>query len=138
MQRRSLAKKNSGGKASKGKGSKQTDAQAGEGLGSDTDEGVPIDVAPDVWHIMVAGTLSRLGLQLQKALLEEKIIAFVVEWCETPHRKNAGVAYKDTCILYDDENDAIRNVTRSPANNIYIRVPHPLMDPVLELSLIHI
>ena len=92
----------------------------------------PLESALIHWNVLVAEALSKVGLHLQKALLEEKIISFIVEWCETPIRKRPGVAYADACILYDHDKCPVRHVQRSPDNDIYLRIPHPLLDPVLE------
>jgi len=87
---------------------------------------------PLLWHIHVAGSLSRVGLQLQKALMEDKIISLIVEWCETPPARRPGIAYTDTSVLYDVDDNPVKHVTKSPSNDIYLRIPHPLLDPVLE------
>jgi len=107
----------------------------GKGGDGDVDEDGDAADAPGVpvhWNILVAEALSKVGLQLQKALLEERIISFIVEWCDTPMIKNAGVAYVDCCIEYDKGDIVVRHVEKSPANNIYCRIPHPLLDPVLD------
>ena len=43
--------------------------------------------APSHWPIITAEALSRVGLQLQKELLEERVYSYLIEWC-------------DTCLLY--------------------------------------
>ena len=108
--------------------------KGGGGPNEDQDEEAAAPAVPDVsisWTILVAEALSKVGLQLQKALLEEKIISFIVEWCETPMAKIPGVAYVDTCVVYDKDDVTVQHVDKNPAKNIYIRIPHPLLDPVL-------
>ena len=82
------------------------------------------------WNIHTATALSKIGLQIQKALLEERIISFVIEWCDTPHQAVPGVAYSDTCVTYDRGGNHVITANKSPRNNIYLRIPHPLLDPL--------
>ena len=85
------------------------------------------------WTMYVAQGMSRVGLQIQRELLDEKIINYFIEWCETPSQKAPAVAYEDVCFVYRDaENTCMTRVGRSPANHIYIVIPHALCDPVLE------
>ena len=50
---------------------------------------------------------------------------------QTPSCRKPGCAYLDTCLAYVDEPDRVTvEVDRSPTNNIYLRIPHALMDPV--------
>ncbi len=88
--------------------------------------------APVHWNILVAGALNRVGLQIQKEMLEERIISFVIEWCETPDVRAPGCCYVDVCVLYDSLGENARFVSKSPTNNVYLRIPHPLLDPVLD------
>ena len=85
------------------------------------------------WNIITAHALSRVGLQLQRELLDEKLFSYILEWCETPSARRPGCCYADTCVLYDCEDGVtVRHVSMSSANNVYLRIPHPLLDPVLD------
>ena len=86
------------------------------------------------WPLAVAEMLAKVAGPLQKDLLEERsLIRFIVAWCETPSQRVPGVAFEDVNILYDQSPDSIcKFVEPSPHNNIYVRIPHPLRDPVLE------
>jgi len=88
---------------------------------------------PGNWTLITAQSVSRLGLQLQKGLLEDRLVSFLIEWCETPDVRSPGVCYKDCCVLYEVEGSFkfFQNVTMPTENNIYLRIPHPLLDPVL-------
>lgn len=88
------------------------------------------------WTMVTAQSVSKLGLQLQKGLLEEKLVSYLIEWCETPDIRRPGVCYSDSCILYEVEGttDIIKHVEMSTDNSIYLRIPHPLLDPVLEAT----
>ena len=157
--------------------------------------------------IFVAVNLMKVGLLLQKELMEEKIFSYIVAWrwsyvfyfhtqfrsssilallllrmicewicfavahqeserfivagvqtlpnvlssslcvqtrvffgillirCQTPSRRRPGCAYLDTCVLYvDGQDEIVREASRSPNNEIYLRIPHPLMDTVQEAA----
>ncbi len=86
--------------------------------------------APMHWPSHTATALSKVGLQLQKELLDERVITYIIEWCETPDERAPGVAYTDTCVLYDHEGQNAVHAKKGPSNNIYLRIPHSLMDPV--------
>ena len=53
--------------------------------------------------------------------------------CNTPSVRKPGCAYLDTCVAYlDEDGQLMQEVDRDPGNNIYVRIPHPLLDPVLD------
>ena len=37
--------------------------------------------------------------------MEDKIFSLVVEWCESPQTRTAGVAYKDCAVVYGTSPD---------------------------------
>lgn len=85
------------------------------------------------WNIFTAQELRKVGIQLQRQLLEEKLYAYITEWCETPSPQAPGCVYTDACVLYGSgPGDTVQFVQKSPDHNIYIRVAHPLLDPVLD------
>jgi hypothetical protein len=43
----------------------------------------------------------------------------------------SGCCYADTCVLYDVADHTLQHVITSPDNHVYVRIPHPLLDPVL-------
>ena len=52
--------------------------------------------------------------------------------CSTPSVRRPGCAYLDTCVSYIDTAErTLVEVDRSPDNNIYVRIPHALLDPIL-------
>ncbi len=90
------------------------------------------DAPPKRWPIYTAQALSRIGLSIQKELLGERLIAYVIEWCETESRMQPGCCYRDASIVYDDTSECHVSFTdRGPQNNIYVRIPHPLLCPVV-------
>ncbi|CAE7810987.1 unnamed protein product [Symbiodinium sp. CCMP2592] len=86
------------------------------------------------WPLAIAEMISKISGPMQKGLLEERsLLRLVVEWCDTPSEREAGCAFADCCILYDrGPNELCTFALPSPANNLYMRIPHPLRDPVLE------
>ena len=93
------------------------------------------NAADSGWPLYIADMVSRISGPLQKELLDERhLLRFLVEWCNTPSKRQPGVAYSDCCLLYDQGDELCRCVQPSPHNNIYMRIPHPLRDPVLEES----
>ena len=86
------------------------------------------------WTLRTARTISKLNGHLQRALLQPNIVTYYTEWCETPDQREPGVTFTDTCLLFDRGEKIVEHVAKLPANNVYIHIPHPLLDPVLETS----
>lgn len=85
------------------------------------------------WTLKLAASVWRACQSLRGDMMHDKIIALLVEWCETPSPATAAVAYQDTCVKYDTSRSLpVQHVQKSPANNCYIYIPHPLLDPVLD------
>ena len=82
------------------------------------------------WNIFTAESISVVGLRMQAALLEGKLITYLVEWCETPSVRQPGVAYDGVSVLYDKDGQIVTLVSPSASNNIYMCIPHSLLDPV--------
>ncbi|CAE7796366.1 unnamed protein product [Symbiodinium sp. CCMP2592] len=86
----------------------------------------------------LADALSKIGLAMQRQLLEDRIFNLVVEWCDTPQVRAAGCSYQDCAVMYDLKSDQpVTMVGDSPNNNLYLHIAHPLMqrglpDPVLK------
>ncbi|CAE8584402.1 unnamed protein product [Polarella glacialis] len=88
---------------------------------------------PSSWPIWIAQALRKVGMQVQRELLEGRLLTYFIEWCDPPVSKKAGVCYADTCILYDvSDSLLVHHVEPSPKNDIYVYIPTPLLDPVLE------
>ena len=111
----------------------EVDEAAGEdsmpppGLGDRTS-----DQVPNQWPVYTAQALSKVGASMQRELLDDKLFTYISRWCNSPNPARPGCAYTDVSVLYDVDGEwPVVHVPRSPDNNIYIRIPHPLMDPVL-------
>ena len=68
---------------------------------------------------------------MQRELLDDKLISFMIEWCETPDRRKPGIAYEDVAVLYDNVSGPVKLVKLAQEHDIYMRIPHPLLDPLL-------
>ena len=86
------------------------------------------------WPFAMAQTISKLFVKLQHALLGESIIKYFVEWCHTPDPRAPGFCAKDMCAVFtdDEESARMRVVSKKPDNNVYVSIPHNLLDPVLD------
>ncbi len=100
----------------------------------DPNHGEAADAAEDsvAWTIYLAVALSKIAYQLQKELLDERIITYVAEWCSTPDQRRAGLSYSNVCVLYDQGDKNLELVKHRPENNVYLAIPHPLTDAVLD------
>jgi hypothetical protein len=109
------------------KGFKPVEVEVGDGDGDPDALEAPLH-----WNFITAHAISKVGLQIQRELLEERTISYLIEWCETPSLRSPGVAYSDTSVLYDSGGTIVRLAAKSPDNNLYLMVPRPLLDPVLD------
>ncbi len=115
-----------------GKGATKGNGKGGKGDDAGVEDAEPENSAP--WTKHVAGTIGRLSAQLIRALLSERIIPYYVEWCDTPQDKCSGVCFKDTCLLFDVAGVAAVHVSKNPYRNVYVSIPHSLLDPVLDTA----
>ena len=89
------------------------------------------------WPSFTADTISKIAAPLQEKLLDERrLMQFVAQWCGTPIHREAGCAYADVCVKYDQApGEHVRLVPPRPEENIYVRIPHALKvgatDPML-------
>ena len=89
--------------------------------------------AVKTWTQGMAECVWKVCQSLRGDMMHDKLIALLVEWCETPPAASKCVSYADTCVVYDTCLDVcVRHVAKSAENNCYIYIPHPLIDPVLQ------
>ena len=85
------------------------------------------------WTLSLAAKAWKICYALKNELMHTKLISLLVEWCETPDRRERCVCYEDLCVRYDlDAQTAAAIVPKSSANNCYVKIPHCIKDPVLE------
>ena len=51
------------------------------------------------WNISTAESISVVALKLQIALLDGKLMTYVIEWCETENTRQPGVAYEGMSVI---------------------------------------
>ena len=79
----------------------------------------------------------KVSCVLKQELMQTRMISLLVEWCETEDRRSSTICYDDICLAYARPGcelpvDVVR---KGPQNDCYIKVPHPLLDPVLEANM---
>ena len=84
------------------------------------------------WNIFTAESISVIALKMQTALLDGKLITYLIEWCETESTRQPGVAYTGMSVIYDEGEQNVTAVPPSANNNIYLRIQHSLKDPVAD------
>ena len=64
------------------------------------------------------------------------MISLLVEWFETDDERQPCVCYTDVCFVYDPPatSHSLEAVQKGPANNCYVKIPHALLDPVMEAN----
>ena len=107
--------------------------------GEDVDEdrempGPPNGKVKVEWTVALGQTVWKVCQSLRGDMMHDKLISLLVEWCETPSVSGKCVSYVDTCIQYDtSQEQPVQHIRKSALNNCYIFVPHPLLDPVLQV-----
>ena len=90
------------------------------------------------WTMNMAERSWKLSCNIRHELMQTRMVSLLVEWCETEDMRSSCLCYNDICfaIAYDQPDSAspVKVVKKGPENNCYIRIPHPLLDPVLEAN----
>ena len=86
------------------------------------------------WNTFAAESISVVALKLQTALLDGKLMTYVIEWCETENTRQPGVAYEGMSVIYDQGEQIVTTMPPSSTNDIYLRIPHRLKDPVAQAA----
>ncbi|CAE7836607.1 unnamed protein product [Symbiodinium sp. CCMP2592] len=94
------------------------------------------DSADELWTMEMAEKAWKLSCNIRQELMHTRMISLLVEWCETEDQRSTAICYDDVCFMYDRPGSPhpIDAVKKGPHNNCYVRVPHPLMDPVMEAN----
>ena len=106
------------------------------------DDGVPgrgrvNEETADSWTLEMASRSWKVSCVVKQELMQTRMISLLVEWCETEDRRSSTICYDDICLAYDRPGcelpvDVVR---KGPQNDCYIRIPHPLLDAVLEANM---
>ena len=88
------------------------------------------------WTVNLADRAFKLSCNIRHELMQTRMVSLLVEWCETEDMRSSSVCYNDICFTYDEPGSVspVKVVKKGPENNCYIRIPHPLLDPVLEAN----
>lgn len=54
------------------------------------------------WRVYAARVVLQLKVRLARELTEEKLLHYMVEWCETPKRTASACCFEDCCVEYCD------------------------------------
>ena len=86
------------------------------------------------WTMDMADRAWKVSFTVRYELMQTRMISLIVEWCETEDQRMPSICYDDVCFMYDpsDSSHPIEYVRKGPRNNCYVRIPHPLLDPVME------
>lgn len=104
----------------------------GEGGGPDAERDDKGGKMP--WTILAAKTISKFSINMQRTLVTDRLISRYVEWCDTPNPRAQGVAFSDVCIALGAGGGKATVINNRPDSNLYLAIPHPLRDPVLDES----
>ena len=102
------------------------------------DEGMDQPKKDDNWCRATAGIVLRISQTLMREITRDEFLLYVIHWCDRPWQSRMGVAYSDKAVLYNFTPVATELVTlidSNPDTGLYVRVPHPLLDPVLSVNL---
>ena len=96
--------------------------------------------ADETWTMDMADKAWKLSCNVRQELMHTWMISLLVEWCETEDQRSTAICYDDICFIYDrpGSEHPIDVVKKGPRNNCCVRVPHPLLDPVMEANLEHL
>ena len=107
----------------------------GKGKGKANDVGLDYEGEGDTqvpWTMLLASAICKISVQLQSELIGKQLITHFTEWCDTPLERSSGYATPDSCQMFstDPTSAAMHRVPKSPSNNIYFYLEHPLYDPL--------
>ena len=110
-----------------------------EEYGEDTEDrpgGGKESKSHELWTTTMAERAWKLSCTIRYELMQTRMISLLVEWCETEDMRSSCVCYNDICFLYDDPGSTlpVKAVKKGPENNCYIRIPHSLLDPVMQAN----
>lgn len=66
----------------------------------------------------------------QTSLLNDSLIKYYIAWCSLDIQPSGGFCTMDACFLFVPT--GLKAVARNPAHNIYVYLPHRMLDPVAD------
>ena len=67
-------------------------------------------------------------------LCGKRIVGYFVEWCDTSITRKPGFSTADGCWVFAESDGRLLSVAPRAGNDLYLAVPHPASDPVLEAN----
>ncbi|CAE7908725.1 unnamed protein product, partial [Symbiodinium necroappetens] len=83
------------------------------------------------WTTAMANTIGKLYVKLQTSLLNDTVIKYYVAWCSKDVQRQGGFCTLDGCFVFEQDGGLI-TVARNPEANVYIFIPHRMLDPIPE------
>ena len=68
----------------------------------DDDVEAPGDVGLRHWRVHAAKVVQQLKSRLARELTEDKLLNYMIEWCDTPKSITPGCCYEDCCMIYPE------------------------------------
>ena len=89
-------------------------SNVGENLlkGRGGDEGLDVDADVQNWRFHAARVVLQLKVRLARELAEDKLLRYMVEWCEIPKKAAPICCFEDCCVEYC-ENGVARQARKS-------------------------
>ena len=91
----------------------------------------------DSWCRTTAGIVLRVSQTLMREITQDSFMQYIIHWCDRPRQSKMGVAYSDKAVLYTSDGAGPPLVTLVDSDSdtgLYVRVPHNLLDPVLQAT----
>lgn len=67
------------------------------------EDGLGVEADVQNWRFHVARVVLQLKVRLARELTEEKLLHYMVEWCETPKKAARACCFDDCCMEYSDD-----------------------------------
>ncbi|CAE7651585.1 unnamed protein product, partial [Symbiodinium necroappetens] len=83
------------------------------------------------WTAVMANTIGKLYVKLQTSLLNDSVIKYYIEWCSIDVCQQGGFCTMDGCFVFDPRG-GLKAVPKSPQRNVYVHLPHRMLDPVAD------
>ena len=95
----------------------------------------------EYWCRTTAGIVLRVSQTLMREITRDEFMQYIIHWCDRPRQSRMGVAYSDKAVLYTstaEQTDLVTLADSNPDTGLYVRVPHPLLDPVLAATTVRL
>ena len=94
----------------------------------------PRDGGDAPWTTQVIKAIIKCSCDMQNDLCGKRIVGNFVEWCDTPITRKPCFSTTDGCWVFGEPDGRLQSVAPRAGIDIYLAVPHPASDPVLEAN----